>query len=182
MKLYIIAGANGSGKTTFAKILEEEQHLFFVNADEIAKEVKGNITAGKAFFKTTHDLIDKRESFILESTLAGKYLKDIILKVKNLDYEVELIYIFLDNPTVCIERIKERVLNGGHHISDEDVIRRYYRSKNNFWNIYRHLVKKWFLIYNADLNFIEFCAGSKENYKVNDHNIFNEFKKDINNG
>lgn len=186
--LYIVSGANGSGKTTFAKILKEDLNLIFVNADEIAKEIAplnttgGKMAAGKLFFKRTYELIDKRENFILESTLSGKYLKNIITKVQKLGYQVKLIYIFLDNPSVCIERIKERVLNGGHHVPNEDVIRRYYRSKNNFWQIYKHLVDNWFIIYNTEINFKEFCIGSKENYTINDNNIFSCFIKDIKNG
>ena len=39
MKLYIIAGANGSGKTTFAKLFSKTNNLYFINADEIAKEL-----------------------------------------------------------------------------------------------------------------------------------------------
>jgi predicted ABC-type ATPase len=38
-KLYIVSGANGSGKTTFAKMLTEDLSLPFVNADEIAKDL-----------------------------------------------------------------------------------------------------------------------------------------------
>jgi predicted ABC-type ATPase len=88
-------------------------------------------------------------------------------------------YIFLDNPTVCIERIKERVLKGGHDIPDKDVIRRYFRSKNNFWNIYKQLVDEWFLIYNSDLQFMAFAIGQKDEYIVNDEELFQTFKKDI---
>jgi len=39
LKLYIIAGANGSGKTTFAKTFAEFNELYFINADKIAKEL-----------------------------------------------------------------------------------------------------------------------------------------------
>jgi len=39
MKLYIIAGANGRGKTTFAKSFAKMHGLHFINADEIAKEL-----------------------------------------------------------------------------------------------------------------------------------------------
>jgi hypothetical protein len=59
------------------------------------------------------------------------------------------------------------------------VIRRYFRSKNNFWNIYRNIVDKWYLIYNSDLHFIEFAFGQNEDYVVNDDEFFMEFIKDI---
>ena len=187
-KLYIVSGANGSGKTTFAKTLVEEISIQFINADEIAKELNpddtlgGKTAAGKIFFKRVYELLASQTSFAVESTLSGKYLVNLIKKAQALGYEIELVYIFLENPDVCIERIKERVLNGGHHVPDDDVIRRYYRSKENFWNVYKTLVDKWFLIYNSELSFKEFCIGAKDRYSIIDHDVFTEYMKDISNG
>jgi len=184
-KLFIVAGANGSGKTTFAKLLTEQYNLTFVNADEIAKEIDpnnttgGELAAGRVFFERVDELIRTEQSFALESTLSGLYLRKLIKRVKEQGYSVDLIYIFLENPKVCIGRIKERVLKGGHHVPEHDVIRRYFRSKNNFWNIYRLLVDKWFLIYNSDLHFDEFCIGKGMEYSINNDDLFSEFMVDI---
>jgi predicted ABC-type ATPase len=50
--LYIISGANGSGKTTFAKSFASINELYFINADEIAKELDSeNITKYNEFLK-----------------------------------------------------------------------------------------------------------------------------------
>ena len=185
--LYIVSGANGSGKTTFAKNLTGRLKIKFINADEIAKEqdpnntTGGELKAGREFFRQVSIEIDLNNSFIIESTLSGKYLEKLIQKVNAQNYTVEIIYIFLETPTVCIERIKERVLNGGHHVPDKAVIRRFHRSKNNFWNIYKNLAHKWFLIYNSELSFKEFCIGSHSDYKINDMDKFNEFMKDVDN-
>jgi predicted ABC-type ATPase len=119
------------------------------------------------------------KSFAIESTLSGLYFKKLIKLAKSHNYIVKLVYIYLDNPSVCIERIKERVLKGGHNVPDKDVIRRYFRSKNNFWNIYKNLVDKWFLIYNSDLYFMELAIGQKENFIVNNEDYFQKFIKDI---
>ena len=184
-ELIVIAGANGSGKTTFAINYTAQNKLTFKNADIIAKEINpsnntgGELAAGKIFFRKVDELIKSGQSFAIESTLSGLYLKKLLNYAKNQGYNIKLIYIFLDNPSVCIERIKERVLKGGHHIPDKDVIRRYFRSKNNFWNIYRNIVDKWYLIYNSDLHFIEFAFGQNEDYVVNDDEFFMEFIKDI---
>ena len=184
-KLYIVSGANGSGKTTFSKKLTQELGIYFLNADEIAKEIDPNNTTGceiaadKVFFKRLKNLLNENKSFVIESTLSGKYLEKIISQAKDIGYSTELIYIFLENPNVCIERIKERVLNGGHYVPDKAVIRRFYRSKNNFWNLYKNMVDSWFLVYNSELSFKEFCIGSKDNYTINDNSIFNDFMKDV---
>ena len=90
-----------------------------------------------------------------------------------------IIYIYLENPRICIERINERVLNGGHFVPDEAVIRRYFRSKNKFWNVYKNIADKWFLIYNSDLNFKEICAGSRTTYKIHDIVMHKCFMKDV---
>ena len=184
-KLFIISGANGSGKTTFSKNLTAELGIYFLNADEIAKEIDpnnttgGEVAAGKIFFKRMKKFFADDQSFALESTLSGKYLQKIISSAKEKGYQIELIYIFLENPTVCIERIKERVLNGGHHVPGNAVVRRFYRSKNNFWNTYKNIVNRWFLIYNSELVFKEFCIGTGDQYTVNDVSVFNEFIKDV---
>ena len=135
--LYIVSGANGSGKTTFAKLFATINDLYFINADEIAKELdKDNITkykikAGKIFFEEFNKRLLLNDSFVVETTLSGKYLIDYIKKAKSLEFEVILIYLFLETPDTNIARVKNRVLNGGHHIPKEDIIRRYYRSKKN---------------------------------------------------
>lgn len=183
--LTIISGANGSGKTTLAKTLTAQYDLNFINADEIAKEIDpnnktgGELAAGRVFFRRINKQIELGKSFAIESTLSGLYLKRLISQVKERGYNVELIYIFLQNPEVCIERIHERVLKGGHFVPREAVIRRYYRSKNNFWNIYRYLVNSWYLVYNSELNFHEFCFGSREEFSISSQNIFQEFMENI---
>ena len=118
-KLIIVGGANGVGKTTFAKSYIEEVPTEFLNADEIAKElefqgeVNTMIKAGRIFFKRLYELFKREESFVVESTLSGSYLQKIIPKAQELGYQIQIIYIFLDNPQTCIERIKGRVLKGG---------------------------------------------------------------------
>ncbi len=179
--LYIISGANGSGKTTFAKSFSSINDLYFINADEIAKELdKDNITkykikAGKIFFSEFKNRLSLNISFVIETTLSGKYLINYIAKAKTLDYKVSLIYLFLENPNSNISRVKNRVLNGGHHIPKDDIIRRYYRSKNLFYNIYKDMVDNWSLYYNSDEIF-EKIANNKE---IFDDVKYNEFIKDI---
>lgn len=94
------------------------------------------------------------KSFAIETTLAGKNHIKSIQKAKELGYQVVLIYSYLDNPILCENRIKIRVLNGGHNIPKEDIIRRFWRSKENFWHIYKDLVDEWNLFYNGSSEYI----------------------------
>ena len=173
--LYIIAGANGSGKTTFAKSFANLNNLYFINADEIAKELdKDNITkykikAGKIFFNQFDNNLKLNKSFVIETTLSGKYLIKYIKRAKELKYKVMLIYLFLENPDSNIIRVKNRVLNGGHHIPENDIIRRYYRSKDMFYNTYKDMVDEWSIYYNSNEIFEKIATNIKvlnnEKYK-----------------
>ena len=154
-KLYIIAGANGSGKSTIAKELLKNEDLAFLNADDIAKGLspdnieKVKITAGKKLFEELNELFLVRKSFAIETTLSGAVHIKTIRRAKEAGYKVYLLYVYLDNVEMCIERIKARVKQGGHFIPDDDVRRRYIRSLNNFRNVYKDLADGWFLYYNG---------------------------------
>ena len=126
-KMIIAGGPNGSGKTTFAKKYVEIYNLDFINADEIAKDLNPEdvsavqLSAGKAFFDKVDKSISEGKSFVLESTLSGKYLVNVIKKAKAENYKVTILFVFLPDPNINITRIKRRVEKGGHHIPDEDL-------------------------------------------------------------
>ncbi len=153
--LYIIAGANGSGKSTFAEVLLKEKKLEFLNADEIAKEISPDainsvpISAGKEYFKRLNAFFRLNKSFAIETTLSGNNIVRIINKAEQQNYKITLVYSFLQNCTTCIARVKQRVENGGHDVPEEDIIRRYYKSIVKFWDKYRFMVDKWTLFYNG---------------------------------
>lgn len=113
------------------------------------------------------------KSFAIETTLSGKYLIDIVKNAKNIGFNVSLIYLFLETSDENIYRVRNRVLNGGHNVPTEDIIRRHKRSKYLFWNSYRNLVDEWILFFNGDDNF-ELVANNKEIYNDSLLNIFLE--------
>lgn len=174
--LYIIAGANGSGKSTLAKVLLKEKELDFLNADEIAKEIAPNaidsvpISAGKEYFKRLSNFFAQEKSFAVESTLSGNNIIRIIKQARMQNYKIILVYSFLKNCVNCIERVKNRVKNGGHNVPEEDIIRRYYKSIVNFWDKYRFLVDEWSLFFNG-YNYaplIVSCGNNKEYVIINE--------------
>jgi predicted ABC-type ATPase len=154
--LYIIAGANGSGKTTFAMNFAQLKDLKFINADEIAKEYdpediqKYKVKAGKKFFEELNISLNQDKSFAIETTLSGKYLVKIIDKAKQNNFKVVLIYLFLETTNENVHRVKHRVLKGGHYVPTKDIIRRFYRSRELFLNLYKNRVDEWMLFFNGD--------------------------------
>ena len=183
--LYIIAGANGSGKSTLASELLPSENLDFLNADEVAKEIcpdnieSVKIKAGKIVLERLEKLLNNQQSFAIETTLAGKNHIKTIQKAKNLGYYIVLIYSYLDSPILCENRIKIRVLNGGHNIPKNDIIRRFYRSKENFWNTYKDLVDEWNLFYNGTSEYILVAQSSESKIEIYNENLYNEFIKDF---
>ena len=84
--IYVIAGCNGAGKTTFACefLPREVKCLRFLNADEIARGLSplkpsaGAVQAARVLLRQVNDCMRHRETFALESTLSGKtYIRQI---------------------------------------------------------------------------------------------------------
>ena len=165
--IIIVAGANGSGKTTFAVPFTQEKGYPFLNADEIAKEVTAQggknamLKAGRIFFKNLEEWLTAKKSFVVETTLSGTYINKVAQRAKAKGYEVQVIYIFLENENICVERVKSRVKKGGHDVPVEDIKRRYFRSKRNFWENFRGLADEWKLIFNGENSF-EITASAKD--------------------
>ncbi|MCA0430311.1 MAG: zeta toxin family protein [Bacteroidetes bacterium] len=180
--LYIIAGCNGEGKTTASlTVLPDVLNCFeFINADNIAKglspfNVEGvAIEAAKIMLNRIEELITKGVDFAIETTLASKTYAALIKRVKLLGYEVHLIFFWLNTVDLAIERVKQRVLNGGHNMPLDIIKRRYKNGLKNLNLIYASIVDSW-TIYDNSNNFPLQIAKKFNNDEliVNNTNIFN---------
>ena len=186
-QIIIIGGANGSGKTTLALKYFNEIGLEFLNADLIAKDLENKgiknamIAAGRIFFERLAKYLESNQSFILETTLSGSYINKVARKAQEFGYNVKLIYLFLDNAELCVERVKTRVLKGGHDVPEIDIVRRYSRSVDNFWTKMAPLSNSWILMYNGDEGFQQVALGENELYSVENEFLFDKFQKILNN-
>ncbi|MEL6442761.1 MAG: AAA family ATPase [Bacteroidota bacterium] len=181
----IVGGPNGAGKSTLAYEYVEVYGYTYLSADEIAARLRpdepsaARIEAGKQFFVRLRDLIAEGRDFIVESTLAGEGFRRILDRLARAGYTTHIAFVFLDSPALCIRRVAQRVQAGGHDVPTDDIVRRYTRSKANFWTIYRFQVDGWFLVYNAGEQFQEVATGSRGVFEVSDEDRFTLFLSDI---
>jgi predicted ABC-type ATPase len=150
--IYLIAGCNGAGKTTFAKeFLPSVGVIRFLNADEIARGLSPlkpeavAFKAGRLLLNELRGLIDRHETFALESTLSGRTYVNIFEDAKQRGYKIELHFVWIPDVREAIRRVRQRVVEGGHHVPAEDIRRRFARSIQHLLNDYASLTNKWFL-------------------------------------
>jgi predicted ABC-type ATPase len=94
-------------------------------------------------------MIAQGESFAFESTLSGRTWLAILKDAIDQGYEVTIYFLYLDSIKKNLQRIKKRVLLGGHPIPTEAVHRRHPRCFGNFWHLYRPLCADWYLFDNS---------------------------------
>jgi predicted ABC-type ATPase len=156
--VYIVAGPNGAGKTTFAKrfLMNYAQCRVFINADLIAAGISpldpeaAAIRAGRLMLEEIDLQASRGTDFGFETTLAGRAHLDLIQKLKQRGYTVNLYFLWVPTTRLAQARVRARVIGGGHSIPDPVVIRRFDRSIRNFLQLYRHVVDNWILFDNAE--------------------------------
>ncbi|WP_268848914.1 zeta toxin family protein [Flavobacterium aestivum] len=155
--LYIIAGCNGAGKTTasFTILPEILECKEFVNADEIAKGLspfqpeKVSFEAGRIMLHRINELLEIDENFAFETTLATRSYKSKIIEAQKKGYNVMLLFFWLQNVDLAIERVKSRVQEGGHNIETEVIKRRYINGIRNLFDIYLPIVNETMIFDNS---------------------------------
>jgi predicted ABC-type ATPase len=156
--LYIISGCNGAGKTTasFTILPEILDCKEFVNADEIARGLspfqpeKVAIEAGRVMLSRIENLLNENSNFAFETTLATKSYKNTILKAQENDYNVTLLFFWLQNVELAKERVQKRVAEGGHNIDTDVIERRYLSGIRNLFNIYLPIADRIWIFDNSE--------------------------------
>ena len=157
-KIIIIAGPNGAGKTTFARsFLPMEAGVpRFINADAIAAGLAAfapetaALRAGRLMLEEIDLCAARGESFAFETTLSGLTYLRHIAAWRAQGYQVSLMFLSLPNAETAIERVASRVRQGGHHVPQDVIRRRYAAGLKNFHQHYKGAVDDWVLYDNTD--------------------------------
>jgi predicted ABC-type ATPase len=140
-KLIIIAGPNGTGKTSVTgKILEHEwiEGCLYINPDNIAKDTfgdwnspEGTLKAAQLAARMREECLAKNESFCFETVMSAPDKLDFIRRAKEAGYFIRLFFVGTSSPMINASRIALRVMEGGHDVPLPKIISRYTKSIAN---------------------------------------------------
>jgi predicted ABC-type ATPase len=136
--LIVIAGPNGSGKTTItSKILKHEwlENALYVNPDQVAQDRFGDWNSPEAVLKAARYCEEQREaclrqgqSLIFETVLSTDSKVDFIRRAHEAGYFIRIFFVSTAHPAINAARIAQRVMEGGHDVPISKIISRYQKS------------------------------------------------------
>ena len=183
-QMYILAGCNGSGKTTAS--YNSLPGIFdcseFVNSDEFAKSLAPfnpesvPVQASRYMLLKTKFLFERRMDFSIETTLATRSLVKMVKAARAQGYFVTVFYMWLSSPEIAIARIRARVDAGGHYIPEETVKRRYYVGLKYFFNVYVPECDRWILADNSDPPFKIVAEGTRNSISIKEPALYEHIR------
>ncbi len=139
--LIVIAGPNGSGKTSVtSKILHHEwlEDSEYINPDNVARDVFGDWNNQASVLKAANycnewreKCLSERKSHIFETVMSATDKVEYILRAKEAGFFIRLFFVSTESPTINAKRVANRVLNGGHDVPIHKIISRYDKSIAN---------------------------------------------------
>lgn len=139
--LCIVAGPNGSGKTTTTvQLLESEWSAdsLYINPDNIAQETFGDWNSPEAVMKAArlatekrYECLEQKKDFVFETVFSSNEKLEFVRKAKAAGFFIRLFFVCTSDPEINVLRITKRFLEGGHEVPISKIISRYYKSLAN---------------------------------------------------
>lgn len=147
--LIVIAGPNGSGKTTITgKILHHKwlEDSVYINPDIVAQERFGDWNSAEAVLKAANYCEEWREkclseerNMIFETVFSSEEKVDFITRAVAAGFFIRLFFVCTSSPALNASRIANRVIKGGHDVPITKIISRYQKSIFNCHRVLRHI-------------------------------------------
>lgn len=141
VRITVLAGTNGSGKSSVGGELLRQANSPFFNPDEVAKEIRQHypdLSPGEANSRAWHeglrqlrDAIQDPHDFAFETTLGGNTITDTLREAVDAGLDVCIWYVGLSSRDLHIARVNARVALGGHPIPDTKIRERFDSSRIN---------------------------------------------------
>lgn len=139
--LCVVAGPNGSGKTTTTiQLLNNEwaSDSLYINPDNIAQETYGDWNSPDAVLKAAeratqmrYECLEQGRDFVFETVFSASEKLEFLQKAKKAGFFIRLFYVCTSDPTINVARITQRYMNGGHEVPISKIVSRYYKSLIN---------------------------------------------------
>ena len=139
--LCVVAGPNGSGKTTTTvQLLNNEwaADSIYINPDNIAQKVYGDWNSHDAVLKAAehatqlrYECLETRQDFVFETVFSSQEKLEFIRKAKAAGFFIRFFFVCTSDPAINVVRITQRFMNGGHEVPISKVVSRYYKSLIN---------------------------------------------------
>lgn len=182
-ELIIIAGPNGSGKTSVTqKFLHHEwsDGTLYINPDIVANELFGDWNNSESVIKAAKHcealreqcLIDK-QSFVFETVFSSMDKIDFVYRAKNAGFFIRIFFIATEHPSINASRIAKRVMEGGHDVPISKIISRYYKSIANCKAI-SNLVDRLYVYDNSAEN-----MNAKPLFRLSNGLLMKQYSKEI---
>lgn len=184
-QVFIIAGPNGSGKTTFAsKFLPKYADCpLFINADTIARGLSGfspdavALRAGRILLEQIENYASRNVDFAFETTLSGIHYLSRLKNLKQRGYAIHLFFLWIPDVRLSLARIASRVKRGGHDIPENVVRRRFHKGLENLFKHYRPVLDLWMLFDNAADVPREIAEEEQGKLRIFNHDLYGKILK-----
>lgn len=136
--LCVVAGPNGSGKTSTTEKLLANEWTFdsmYINPDNIAQQQFGDWNSPEAVIKAANEAsrlrylcLAERQNFVFETVFSSQEKLDFLIKAHQSGFFIRFFYVCTEDPNINVLRIAQRYLNGGHEVPISKIFSRYYKS------------------------------------------------------
>ena len=124
------------------------------------------------------DLLKKDHDFAFETTLSTRSFTVFVEKAKASGFTVSLLFFWLSSVELAKSRVAQRVSEGGHHIPEEVIERRYRRGLQNLFDLYLPICDQTLFFDNSEQkpNLI-FKKWRNVPIEIYDRKLFNQIMK-----